>query len=87
VFSFSNNEFGCYSFSALMLLVGVGKSNRPVKKLSDEVLAWLSAWSEVQMTCIWSSWCQCQPIIYCFIKIQTSLNFAGWPRLSWKRGC
>jgi len=25
------------------------------KKLSDEVLAWLSVWSEVQMICIWSS--------------------------------
>ena len=24
-------------------------------KLSGEVLAWLSAWSEVQMICIWSS--------------------------------
>ena len=27
----------------------------PVKKLSDEVLAWLSVWSEVQMICIQSS--------------------------------
>jgi len=25
------------------------------KKMSDEVLAWLSVWSEVQMICIWSS--------------------------------
>jgi len=24
-------------------------------KLSDEVLAWLSVWSEVQLICIWSS--------------------------------
>jgi len=24
------------------------------KKLSDEVLAWLSVWSEVQMICMWS---------------------------------
>jgi len=24
-------------------------------KLSGEVLAWLSVWSEVQMICIWSS--------------------------------
>jgi len=23
------------------------------------VLAWLFVWSEVQMICIWSSWCQC----------------------------
>jgi len=25
------------------------------KKLSDEVLAWLSVWSDVQRICIWSS--------------------------------
>ena len=31
------------------------------KKLSDEVLAWLSVWSEVQIVCIWSSWCHCIP--------------------------
>jgi len=45
------------------------------KKTSDEVLVWLSVWSEVQMICIWSSWCHCQPIISCFIKIQTDLMF------------
>ena len=33
------------------------------KNLSDEVLAWLSVWSEVQMICIWSGWCHCHPII------------------------
>ena len=27
------------------------------------MLAWLSVWSKVQMTCIWSSWCHCHPII------------------------
>jgi len=43
-------------------------------KLSDKVLAWLSVWSEVQMICIWSSWCHC-PIISCFIKIQIGLTF------------
>jgi len=26
---------------------------------SDEVLAWLSVWGEVQMIWIWSSWCHC----------------------------
>jgi len=34
-----------------------------------EVLAWLSDWSEVQMICIWSSWCHCHPIISCSSKI------------------
>jgi len=37
-------------------------------KLSDE-LAWLSVWSEMQIICIWSSWCCCHSIISCFIKI------------------
>ena len=32
--------------------LGGRKGIRPVKKLSSEVLAWLSVWSEVQ-TCIW----------------------------------
>ena len=39
------------------------------------VLAWLSVWSEVQMICIWSSWCHCHLIISCFIKIQIGLIF------------
>ena len=39
------------------------------------MLAWLSVWSEVQMICIWSSWCHCHPIISCFIKIQNGLTF------------
>jgi len=34
---------------------GVGKNILPVKKLSDEVLVWLSAYSKVQTVCIWSS--------------------------------
>ena len=32
-------------------------------------------WSEVQMICIWSSWCHCHHITSCFIKIQTDLTF------------
>jgi len=37
---------------------------------SDEVLAWLSVWSEVQIICIWSSWCHCHHIVSCVIRIQ-----------------
>jgi len=37
--------------------LGDRKGIRPVKKLSGEVLAWLSVWSEVQVICMWSSWC------------------------------
>ena len=63
------------SFSALMLLV-VQQEEHPARKtLSDEVLAWLSVWSEVQMICIWSSWCHCHPIISCFVKIQNGSAF------------
>ena len=43
-----------YAFSALMLLVGRQEGHPACKKLSGEVLARLSAWSEVQ-TCIWPS--------------------------------
>jgi len=44
------------------------------KKLSGEVLEWLSVWSKLQMICIWSSWYYCRPIISCFIKIQIDLS-------------
>jgi len=45
------------------------------KKLSDKVWPRLSVWSEVQMICIWSSWCHCHPIMSCFIKIKIGLTF------------
>jgi len=42
------------AFGALTLLVGWQEGHPACKKLSGEVLAWLSVWSEVQ-TCIWPS--------------------------------
>jgi len=39
---------------ALTLLVGRQEGHPACKKLSGEVLVWLSVWSEVQ-TCIWPS--------------------------------
>ena len=42
------------AFSALTLLVGRQEGHPACKKLSGGVLAWLSAWSEVQ-TCMWPS--------------------------------
>jgi len=42
------------NFSALTLLVARQEEHPACKKLSGEVLAWLSVWSEVQ-TCIWPS--------------------------------
>ena len=47
---------GLIAFSALTLLVGWQEGHPACKKLSGEVLVWLSVWSEVQ-TCIWPSWC------------------------------
>jgi len=47
--------FSNIAFSALTLLVGCQEEHPVCKKLSDQVLAWLSVWSEVQMLCIWSS--------------------------------
>jgi len=43
------------AFSALTVLVGCQEEHLACKKLSDEVLAWLSVWSVVQLVCIWSS--------------------------------
>jgi len=40
----------CFAFSALMLLVGRQEGHPACKKLSGDVLVWLSVWSEVQ-TC------------------------------------
>ena len=37
------------AFSALTLFVGWQEGHLACKKLSGEVLAWLSVWSEVQM--------------------------------------
>ena len=57
------NNCGCvfvckqeeFAFSALTLLVGWQEGHPARKNFSDEVLAWLSVWSKVQMTCIWSN--------------------------------
>jgi len=58
-----------FAFSALKLLVGCQEEHLACKKLSDEVMAWLSVWSKIQMTSIWFSRCQCHLIISCFINI------------------
>jgi len=59
--------------------LGIRKSIRSVKnwvmRYGYWVWVWLSVWSEVQMLCIWSSWCHCHPIISCFIKIRLGLTF------------
>jgi len=55
------------------------KGIRPVN-MGDKVLGWLSVWREVQMICIWSSWCHCHLVISCSSKIQNGLPF--WRRLT-----
>ena len=54
-------------FSALTLLVGWQKGHLACKKLSGEVLAWLSVWSEMQMPL---------PLtVCCFGKIRIGFSF------------
>ena len=61
--------------------VGWQEGHLACKKLSGEVLAWLSVWSKVQMICIWFSWCHCHPIMSsCCSKIQNGLPF--WCQLT-----
>jgi len=52
--------------------------------MSDEMPARSCVWSEVQMTCIWSSWCHCHDIISCFIKFHVSdIAILQHNRLRW----
>ena len=46
------------AFSVLTLLVGWQEGHPACKKLSGEVLAWLSVWIKVQI-CIRPGWCHC----------------------------
>jgi len=68
------------AFSALTLLVGQQEGHPVCKKLSGEVLAWLSVWSEVQ-TCIWPGWCHCHSLSLASVKYRLVLPF--WYRLTW----
>jgi len=65
------------AFSALTLLVGRQEGHMVCKKLSVEVLAWLSVWSEVQ-TCIWHSWCRCHSLSLASVKSRLVLPFWYW---------
>ena len=65
------------AFSALTLLVGRQEGHPACKKLSSEVLAWLSVWSEVQ-TCIWPSWCHCHSLSLASVKSRLVLPFWYW---------
>jgi len=61
------------AFSALTLLVGRQEGHPVCKKLSGEVLAWLSVWSKVQ-----THMAQLMPLpltVSCFSKIQIGFTF------------
>ena len=62
------------AFSALTLLVGRQEGHPACKKLSGEVLAWLSVRSKVQ-TCIWPSWCHGQSLSLASVKSRLVLPF------------
>ena len=68
------------AFSALMLLVGWQEGHPACKKLSGGVLAWLSAWSEVQ-TCIRPSCCHRHSLSLASVKSRLVLPFWYW--LNW----
>jgi len=48
-------------FSTLTLLVACHEEHPASTKPSDDVLAWLPVWSEVQIICMWSIWFYCHP--------------------------
>ena len=52
------------------------------KKLSGDVLAWLSIWSVVQMIYMCSSWCHYHPIISCSSKIRNGIGLPFWCRFT-----
>jgi len=71
-----------------MLLVGWQEGHPACKKLSGEVLVWLSVWSEVQMICIYGpADATATPSSLALVKSRmVYLSGAGLPRLSWETG-
>ena len=57
--------------------------------MSDEVLVWLSVWSEVQIVCVWSGWCHCHPKTPSYLASNKSrLVLPIWyqlTRLTWEK--
>jgi len=96
-FWFSRFEFVCYCNTELQCqnicqcFDTVGWASGRLVKWSDEVLVWLSVWSEGQVVYIWSSWCHCIPKPYHLLLHLNPdwfyLSCTGLRRLSYKRGC
>ena len=78
-----------HAFSALTLLVGQQEGQPACKKLSGGVLAWLSAWNEVQ-TCIWLSWCHYHSLSLAPVQSRffclSGTGSPGYSRYSRKKG-
>jgi len=49
------NSLQCFAFNALTLMVGGLEEHPACKTLSDELMEWISVWSEMQMICMFSS--------------------------------
>jgi len=65
-----------FAFSASTLLVGRQEEYPACKKLSGEVLAWLSVWSEVQMICVWSRCAaSASPSFHATLKFRLGFTF------------
>jgi len=73
------------SFSALTLLV-VHQEEHPACKNWVKRCWHDYVWSEVQMICLWSSWCDCHPTFTSLKSRIVYLSGADLLRLSWKRG-
>ena len=67
------------SLQCLDTVGGAAPRHPACKKLSGELLAWLSVWSEGQ-TCIQPSWCYCHSLSLASVKSRLVLPF--WYRLT-----
>ena len=84
--SFMAEPISFYFCSCLQCFDTVGwasGSASGLQKLSDEVLVWLSICSEVQIVCVWSSWCHCHPRTPSSLaSFKSRLVLPFWYRLS-----
>jgi len=63
-------------FRAFILLVGRQEEHTAHKKVTDNVLVWLSVWYEIHIVCIWSTWCHSNCCDFPFGKTRLDLNEA-----------
>ena len=85
---FFSKYYKSLAFSALTLLVGRQEEHPDDHtNTSSEVLVWLSVWSEMQIFCVWSSWCHCHlKTPSSLASFKSRLFYLSGTGLSWKRG-